>query len=366
MPTKILHIITDCNIGGAGHHMLTLLDTMSKGFKAEVIIPENSRLAPILKSKRIKYHEVPHIAARSFSWAGVGVIKRKLKDIKPDIVHTHASLSGRIAARFYGRCKIVHTLHCSFPVPAWRRIFPIKTLSGLINNIFSDRMIAVSPVAKETLLATGARNKKIRVVYNGVVPAAEFPSKKADEIRRKYNIPKDAYVVAYISRLVKIKGHDYLLDTARELPYNVFVLFAGDGDYEDHLKNRIENERLQNVRMLGFIKDVDEIIAITDVQVNASHVSETTSLSLLSGMSAGKPAIVTNFAGNPYVIEEGVNGLLVPICDPEAFDDAITRLKDDPGLYKKLSEGAKQRYTEQFTAKKMAADTENVYKELLK
>jgi len=362
---KVLHIITDCNIGGAGHHMLTLLDALNKEFKAEVILPEDSRLAPILKSKNIKYHEVPYIAAKSFSRAGIGVIRRKLKEIAPDIVHTHASFSGRIAARLYGRCKIVHTLHCAFPVPKWRKAFPIRQIFGMVNNTFSDRIIATSPVAKETLLQIGTSEKKIRIIYNGAAPAKEYSLEKITKLRQKYSIPPNAFVVAYIARLTEIKGHDCILDTARELPYNVIIVLAGDGDYEEHLKERVTNERLHNVRMVGFINNVDEILAISNVQINMSYVSETSSLSLLQGMSVGKPAIATNFSGNPYVIKDGDNGLLVPVNDPEELDCAIIKLKDDHELYQQLSEGAKQRYSRQFTARMMAENTESVYKELM-
>ena len=363
---KILHICSDVNIGGAGHQIINLLNSMGEGFTAEVILPEASRLAPILKRMRIKYHEVPHIAAQSFSWKGVGAIRRKLKEIAPDIVHTHASFSGRVAGRLYGKCKIVHTMHCAFPVSKRRRTFPVKQLLGMVNNFFSNRMIATSPVAEAILLETGASKKKIRVIFNGVPPAKEYTPAKIGMLRRKYNIPNGVFVLAYIARLTEIKGHDYVLDTAKELPYNVVILFAGDGDYEEHLKKRIEQENLYNVRLLGFIDNIEEVLAIMDAQLNMSYVSESTSLSLLQGMSIGKPAIVTNFSGNVYVIEKNVNGILIPPCDPEALDDAITNLKGDPDLYQRLSEGAKVRYNQQFTAKKMAEETEKIYKELIK
>jgi glycosyltransferase involved in cell wall biosynthesis len=320
---------------------------------------------PILQSKKIKYHEIPHIANRSFSWAGIWAIRAKLKEILPDIVHTHASFSGRIAARMHRKCKIIHTLHCAFPVKKWRKTIPIKQILGCINNIFSDRIIAVSPVARDTLLEMGVSKKKIRVIFNGVPPVTEISWQKAAQLREKYNIPPNNFVVAYIARLTEIKGHDYVLDTAREQPYNVILVFAGDGDYEEHLKARVKNENLNNVRMLGFVENVDEVLAIADVQINASYVSETTSLSLLQGMSVGKPSIVTNFGGNPYVVKDDDNGLLVPVCDPQALDDAITKLRDDPDLMQRLSNGAKLRYNRQFTAKKMTEDTENVYKELI-
>ena len=363
--TKILHIITDVNIGGAGHHLLALLNNLGKDFTAEVVVPEKSRLIPLLRERNVKYHEVPYIAAQSYSRAGTKVLRRKIKEIRPHIVHTHASLSGRIAARKYGKCKIVNTVHSAYPVPPWRKRFPFKQFSGRVNNKYSDRIIAVSPVTKRILLDMGTAEKKIRVILNGMPPAKEFSSSELSTLREKYNVPQDAFVVSYIARIAQIKGHDCVLDAARELPYNVVILFAGDGDYESHIKSRIEKESLRNVKMLGFVEKVDEILAITDVQINASHVSEATSLSLVSGMSAGKPAIVTNFSGNPYVIENDVNGLLVPPCDPQALDDAITRLRQDKGLYARLCEGAKLRYKQKFSARRMAEETEKVYRELM-
>ena len=361
---KVLHIITDANIGGAGHQMLALLDNISQDFQAEVLLPENAHLAPLLESRGIKHEAVPHIAARSFSWAGIFALYRKIRELQPDIVHTHASFSGRIAARMYGRCKIVHTLHCAFPVTGWRRLPPVKLLTGMLNNFFSHRMIATSPVARDVLLALGASDKKIRTIFNGASPAKDYTEEEREKLREKYDIPQDSFVAAYISRLVDIKGHDHVLDAARHLQDGTLILFAGSGEYETHLRNRIRDEQISNVRLLGFVEAVDEILALMDVQVNASYVSETTSLSLLQGMSVGKPAVVTNFSGNPYVIEDGINGLLTPPKDGTAMGNAVARLKNDPKLYAELSEGARKRYSERFTAQHMARNTEKVYLEL--
>lgn len=362
---KILHIITDTNIGGAGHQLIALLDAMEPGFDLAVILPENARLEPILRDKGIECHPVPHIADQSYSRAGVRVLKRKIREIKPHIVHAHGCLSGRIAAKRYGKCKIVHTAHCAYPVASWRKGFPFKLISGFINNYYSHQVIATSPVAQDVLLDMGTKKSKIRIILNGMPPAKDYTPEEKAKIREKYNIPPDTFVVAHIARLTEIKGHDYVLDTAKELPFNVLVLFAGDGDREAHLRARIQKEKLSNVRLLGFVQDVDEILAIMDVQVNASFVSETTSLALLFGMSVGKPAIVTNHTGNPYVIKEGVNGLLVPPQDPQALDDAITRMKDDPDLYQQLCQGALQTYQREFTATRMAKETAAVYMNLL-
>jgi len=335
--TKVLHI-ADSSTNNTRHRILTLVDNKSPSFNIEVILHKGSPIAPLLKQRGVRYYELP-----LSMWA----IRRKIKELKPDIVHTHGTLSGRIAASFYGGCKIVHTP--GFPVTRkWR------------HRVFCDRIIAASPTIKDILQNVGVSEKKICLVYDGVSPAWKYSAEQSLKFRSKHNVPHNAFVVTYIAPLSE--AHNYVLDTARELPFNVCILIVGTGEYETYLRNRIKKERLANVRMPNPTSDLDELLAMSDAQIDVPNISETMPLSLLSGLSIGRPAVVTEHV--PNVIEDGVSGLVIPPQDPEALDDAITRLKDDPKMYKLLSQGAAMRYTEQFTAAKMAADTENIYREL--
>ena len=360
--TKILHITTDSNIGGAGHQILALIGQMDASeYSIEVILPENARLSPLLAQKSIPFTEVPHIAERSFSIKGLRVLYKTIKACAPDIVHTHGSLAGRIAAWAFRRSRIVYTRHSAFTLPAWRLRFPVKQLSGIINNSFSDLIIAVSPAAKDNLLEMGTAENKIRVVYNGL-PAIKLPTVNLQD---KYNVPPDTFTLIMLTRLAEVKGHDDVLDAAKMLPPDVLILIGGMGPREAHLEERIRNENITNVKLLGFIDEIEEVISIADAQLNASFGTEATSLALIQGMSAGRPAIVTNFGGNPYVIQDGVNGLVVETRNPQAMAEAIIRLKSDRELYTTLSTGALQIYQEKFTDKIMASGTEAVYKGLL-
>jgi len=362
---KILHISSDSNLGGAGHQLLALIDAIDTSlFHMEVVLPEGARLSKSLAKRGVKFTEVPHIAERSFSLAGVRELSKAIKACKPDIVHTHGSLSGRIAARLSRRCKIVQTRHSVFTLASWRKRFPARFLSGLINNFFSDLSIAVSPAAKDNLLEMGTKESKIRVVFNGLAPV-EVRGQRL-EIRKKHNIPTDAFVLVMLARLTEVKGHDDVLDAAKLLPEGILILAAGDGPRQKHLEERISSEGITNVRLLGWVDEVEEIISIADAGLIASFGTEATSLSLIQGMSAGLPGVVTDFGGNPYVILDGVNGLVTPTRDPKALADAIIKLQSDPELYEKLSKGALRVYEEKFTEKKMASDTEDVYKELTK
>jgi len=361
---KILHVITDTNIAGAGDLLLHLLDAYDKTvFSMEVILPENARLAPLLADRGVTYYEAPNIAEKSFSFAGVKTLRRLIKRIKPDIVHTHASFSGRKAAKLCG-VKVVHTRHSAFPVAAWKKRFPVRQLLGMINNSLSDLIIAISPAAAENLADMGTKPGKIRTLFNGAPPVREYSHKEIEEIKQKYNIPPDTFTLAIMARLTDVKGHDDILDAAKAAP-EALILIAGDGERQKHLEGRIFAENITNAKLLGWVDNVDELVAATDAQLNASFGTETSSLSLLKGMSAGKPAVVSDYGGNPYLIQDGVNGLIFPTRNAHAMAEAIKKIMSDPGLYKKMSKAARQVYEERFTAKKMASDTEAVYKELL-
>ncbi|MCL2404264.1 MAG: glycosyltransferase family 4 protein [Defluviitaleaceae bacterium] len=358
--TKILHILSDKNRGGAGDQVLALIQASNtQDFAMEVLVPENSFVAPLLAKRGITYYEAPHIADRSFSLAGVKALHKLIKQIKPDIVHTHGSLAGRIAARL-NRAKVVHTRHSVFPVAAWRKRFPMKQISGLINNVLSNRVIAVSPAAKENLVDLGTAHAKIHTIYNGTPPAQSTTPHETQALKAKYDIPPGTFTLAIMARLTEVKGHDYILDAAKAVP-DVLVLIAGKGDRQTHLEERITNENITNARMLGFIEEVDEIVAISDALLNASFGTEASSMALILGMSAGKPAIVSDYGGNPYLVQGGVNGLVFESRDALALAKAIYRLKSSPDLYTQLSQGAIRTYNEKFTDKKMASDTQAVY-----
>jgi len=365
MSIKVLHIITDVNIGGAGHHLLTLIDNINPRFHNEVIVPSDARLIPYLLKRHIPYHKVQTIATRSFSLTGVTELHAKIKQINPQIIHTHASLSGRIAGKLTHKTKIVNTVHSAFPLSNRRKQFPLKNITGLINNTCSDAIIAVSPACKDILIQSGTSPEKIHVVYNGMPPAKKLNSEDIQALKQKYGINENKFVAAIIARLSKEKGHDTILDAAKQLPEHIEILIAGDGPYETHLKQRIADENIRNVRMLGFVEKASDVMNIMDVQINASNLSEATSLALIEGMSLGKPAIVTNISGNPYVITDNVNGLLYEPDVPKALARNIETLASSKHLYANLAIGAREIYYARFTAKTMAKNIEAVYDTIL-
>ena len=93
MKTKVVQISSDSNIGGAGKCILTFLKNYDREkFDICTIIPKNSLLKPEIEALGVKVYEADYIAEKSLSLKGIKEIYKILKEIKPDIVHTHGAM----------------------------------------------------------------------------------------------------------------------------------------------------------------------------------------------------------------------------------------------------------------------------------
>lgn len=366
---KIIEVSSDTNIGGAGKCLLTLLSEYDRDkFDMTVVLPKNSLLKPHIDELGVKVIEVDGIADKSLDFKAVSTLKKLFKELKPDLVHTHASMSARFAARFAG-AKIVYTRHSVFP-PSKKISRGIgKVINGAVNNYFSDAIIAVAEAAKENLTDTGVDEKKISVILNGVKGLDRVSEDEKKEIRKRFNVSEDEKVVSIVARLEDIKGHDYFIEAAdiiKKKGRKAKFIIAGTGSYEEHLKQKVKNMGLDGtVLFTGFITDVDKLLNITDIQANASFGTEATSLALLEGMSLGVPAVVSDFGGNPGVIKTGKNGIVVPKQNSEALADGICKLLDDKAEYERMSRTSVEMFQNTFTAKAMTRNTERLYEQVI-
>ena len=102
---KITHVISDSNVGGAGILLCTLLSGLADEFDFEVILPEGSRLASRLPAEKIKITELPVAPDKSFSPRDISTFYRYLRATRPDVVHTHASLTCLFATPRTAACQ---------------------------------------------------------------------------------------------------------------------------------------------------------------------------------------------------------------------------------------------------------------------
>ena len=369
MKKRIIEVSTDTNIGGAGKCLITLLKNFDYDkFEVKVILPPNSLLKPEIDALGTEVIEVEGIADKSLDFKAIKTLKQIFRQEKPDLVHTHASMSARIAARQAG-VKVVYTRHSVFPQSKKVTTFPGKQINGIINNHYSDSIIAVAEAAKDNLTETGVNEKKIKVVLNGVDGLKTVSEDEKSLIRRRFGVNDGEKVVSIVARLEDIKGHDYFIEAAKMLRdegVNAKFFIAGTGSYEQHLKEKVKGLGLEDtVIFTGFITDVDKLMSITDIQANASYGTEATSLALLEGMSIGVPAVVSDFGGNPGVIKDGENGFVVAKQNSTALKDGLKKLLEDDELYRKMSQRSKEIFNATFTSRIMTKNTEDIYSETI-
>ena len=212
---KVVEVSSDSNIGGAGKCILTFLKTFDREkFDVSVILPRNSLLKPEVEKYRVKVFEADNLAEKSLSLSAISGLKRLFKRLKPDVVHTHASMSARIAAKRCG-IKIVYTRHSVFPPPASISKGIGKAINGFVNNHTADRIIAVAEAARDNLIATGVDPQKIEVILNGVDALVPCDADKIAELKKKYKIADGEKVAVMAARLNEVKGHKYFVGAAK-------------------------------------------------------------------------------------------------------------------------------------------------------
>lgn len=361
---KLIHIITDTNIGGAGVWVLNFLKAYDREkYDVSVAVPTNSLLIPKIRELGVKVFEIAHIADKSFSKDGVGEFTRLFKEQKPDIVHCHASLSARIASKKLG-IKTVNTRHCLEE----KKSFPKNIIYSMINNALSDMVIGVSKITCKNLLDDGTKKEKVRLVYNGVAPLREFSDEKKSQIRKEYGISERDIVIGIVARLEKVKNHDLFLKAGKILldKYdNLTLLIAGEGTELDNIKQKAKDLGIINsVVFCGYQKDVSNIVNIIDIMALTS-VKESLSLALIEGMTLGKPCVSTTSGGPEEVIENGATGLLTDHT-PEDFSKKASYYIDNPQEREKAGLMGRKRSEEIFSVTIMIKKLEEIYDELLK
>lgn len=365
---KVINVISDTNIGGAGKTLLTFLRNYDRAeFDVSVALPSGSLLIEELEKLDVPYFEIDGIGEMSFSLPPIKTLQALFEQQQPDIVHTHASLSARIAAKRYKKCGVIHTRHSVFEQSKARKSFPLKQIMGGINNYLSDIIIAVSPAAKANMVETGTDPSKVQIVFNGVDPVEPLTQDEKNLEMARLGCAEGDFICAIIARVEKFKGHEYVLKAAQLFKLhnsNVRIIIAGTGSEIEALKLKAVKMGLDNCIFTGFVQDIRKIEGIMHLQFNASYGAEATSLSLLEGMSLGIPAVVSEAGGNPYVVQDGVTGIVVPEKDYKAIYEAVMSLINDTELYKQMQEKSVIRFNEMFTSKDMTEGIEGVYRKL--
>lgn len=359
---KVLHVLTDTNVGGAGRYLFNLI----AGWPSEdcdfvVACPGGGELERELKDKRIKYYTLSG-GESSIKFKHVVELFQIIKREHIDIVHTHASLSGRIAGRLAG-CRVILTRH---GISTGNKGFIKRLLSYAIARMFTDKIIAISRAVKIDLIETGVPADMIKIIHNGIDLSKIHGT--GHSLREELGVSNDIPLIGIVARIVWEKGYEYAIKAMppvlKQYPSALLVV-VGDGPLKLKMQELAKKLSIdKNIVFLGYRRDVEKLVSDFDVFVLPS-VSEGLGLSLLEAMALGKPVIATEVGGIPEVIKNESNGLLVNPRDEGALALGILRILSSKDFSRSLAESAKKTVYEKFSAQSMAFHTAELYKDIL-
>ena len=364
---QVVEVISDQNIGGAGRLLVNRIkNTDISQYHITVIIPKDSMLLNLLKSENVNVIEINGGKNKSFDVKSFFEFLKIINRLSPDIINCHASMSARLAAKILRVRVKIFTRHCDFPKKTFLKIPIIKSIFRFFNNYISDGAIAVSYSAKRNLIDLGVSEEKIKVIINGSQPQRKFATEEKNDFKKSENIPQNMTIVGIFARLEKYKDHMTFIKAANVLKNeNCFFIIVGTGSEENNLKKLVKELGVDNkIRFVGFVEDVAPWLNITDINVNCSIGTETSSLALSEGMSIGIPGIVSDYAGNKYMVKDGENGMIFPQRDCFSLAKKIECLMNNKAFYNKLSANALKRFENELNAKNMTEKTEKYYQEM--
>jgi glycogen(starch) synthase len=270
---------------------------------------------------------------------------------RADVVHVHLGEDlavipvGTAAARLH-RLPLVLTVHTSLRHTLAvndLRSAVLKTLGGSIERWgehSAEAVLVITPRLHRLLLSDGVDENSVHVIPPGVNPSL-FEGPFEDPFS---GVGKPR--VLFIGRLAPQKGVGTLVEAAGLLEDpGAQILLVGDGPERKALERK--SERLSVADRLHFVgffahERLPAVLAHADLLVLPSLYEELGTV-LLEAMQAALPIVASKTGGIPDVIEDGVNGLLVPPGDPEALARAIDRVLADRKLARRLSEGVQER-----------------------
>jgi len=331
---RIVHIITRLIVGGAQENTLLSCEGQhARGHDVTLITgpglgPEGSLMD---RARQAGYRlEIIDDMRRAVlplrDWRAYRRMIAILRELKPDIVHTHSSkagILGRRAAAKAGGSAVIHTIHgLSFTASSSRIVNSAYKFLERRAARHSTRIVCVADAMREqSLSARIGRPTQYVTVYSGMDTGPFLnPPHPREEVRRQLGLNDQHVVVGTIARLFYLKGHDDLLEGAPELCSrfpNLRFLWVGDGLLRAEFEQRIAKMGLTDRFILtGLVPPprIPELAAAMDILVHPSR-REGLARALPQAQLAGHPVVAYDVDGNREGFIHGETGYLVKAFD---------------------------------------------------
>lgn len=359
---KILHLTTDAKMGGTEKMILAFVKNCSGDFQNTVVTLKGN--GPLLE-EALKYNacclslnlKKPLDIWKSFK------LYKILKEQKPDILHTylfHSNIAGKIIGKSAG---IKHIICGQRNIDSWRKWYHI--LIDRFTSSFSEAVISNTKAGKKRLIEKEKLSPhKITVIYNGI----NEPDTPHSLIKKGLKIDKNAKLLLNIGSFFEKKGHSILIRSFAEIlkkNKNLHLILAGEGPLRSEMKSLATELSIKdNIHFLGFRKDIFELLSSSILFILPSLWEGMPNV-VLEAMSQGIPVIASSVGGVPEIIEDNIDGFLIPPNDPKELTKKILYALDNPEHCKEISLKAQEKVKTKFSMKKMITSLEEFYRKTI-
>lgn len=205
--------------------------------------------------------------------------------------------------------------------------------------------------------------EKVLMLPGGVDTDRFQPGLDGSKFRAELGIRADEPTAGVVGRLDPVKGHEDFIVCAKEVLQSLgkshFVIIGEEANVKlDELKALAQKLGVADrVHFVGRREDIEVCVSALDVGVVSSVGSEALSRVALEYMACGLPVVATRVGGLPCIIEDGVNGFLVPPNAPQELAKSILRLFQDSSLRKRLGKNAREIAVTRYSLPVVARET---------
>jgi glycosyltransferase involved in cell wall biosynthesis len=367
---KIVHLITTLGVGGAEKHLLWLGEGQrAAGHEVSVIyLKGDGELSDAFAASGISTEKIPFEGFRDL-WRALGGIDRRLKELQPDVLHSHLLKADALSAMVGHRAGVPVVVSSKHNDERALLRSGVGFVHGLLTRRV-DRVIALSDhVARFVAQHGHVPREAITRIYYGVDAESLRASRTREEVREELGIDAAAKVLVCVGRLADQKDHPTLLRALSLLPSDVVLLVVGGDPFGDG-RNRLEalaasSGVAERTYFLGIRHDVPDLLEASDLFVLPS-LWEGLGLVFLEAMAVRLPIVASNVSAIPEVVEDGVSGWLVPPADPEALAAAILEACGNDADRLARGVAGYMRLLERFALPRMVDQTLKVYDEARK
>lgn len=359
---KLLFIVNTYK-PGAIPNILNMIIPRLDIFSIYILTLEDSREELLKYAQSINCYIETINASRFNLLKTLLLLKRKIAEIDPDIIHSHMGRADIFSALSKtNHTALITTMHTMKRISLSNGLFNLTLLAYYFIDYKVSMRVSISNIVKNSWYDNYLSSPNT-VIYNPIL------IKKAYDKEFKMNNDIKEFNISFVGRLIKIKNPMLILyamnDIVNQYP-NIHLNIAGDGPEKKKMLKYVTKNRLdKNITILGLLSHLDNLYKKTDLLIVSSIWTSGIPLVTLEAAMYQVPLLVPRVAGICEFFENGKNALLFKSGDKDDLKDKLVLLFKDNVLRKKLAENALLEFSNKFGIENISLQYLGLYNQIL-